>query len=108
VTAGQPLRAVTREETSRQHQPSPRWRYGRPLGPHPVLLLDVLAEGAERVSVRGHIRMNCDTCAYRIALPGFGGKVGRPQTPHHHPDDQPGPGSRPRAAPLTRPCEKNK
>jgi sirohydrochlorin cobaltochelatase len=31
--------------------------------------------------------MNCDTCAYRVALPGFGGKVGQPQTPHHHPHD---------------------
>jgi sirohydrochlorin cobaltochelatase len=43
-------------------------------------------------AVRGDIRMNCDTCAYRIALPGFSDKVGRPQTPHHHPDDPPGPG----------------
>jgi sirohydrochlorin cobaltochelatase len=31
--------------------------------------------------------MNCDTCAYRIAMPGFADKLGRPQTPHHHPDD---------------------
>ena len=38
-------------------------------------------------AVQGDIRMNCDTCAYRIALPGFGGKVGSPQLPHHHPDD---------------------
>lgn len=43
-------------------------------------------------AVRGDIRMNCDTCAYRIALPGFGDKVGRPQAPHHHPDDPAGPG----------------
>lgn len=40
-----------------------------------------------REAVEGDIRMNCDTCAYRIALPGFADKVGRPQTPHHHPDD---------------------
>ncbi|WP_200207378.1 uroporphyrinogen-III C-methyltransferase [Micromonospora coerulea] len=39
---------------------------------------------------RGDIRMNCDTCAYRVALPGFADKVGRPQTPHHHPDDPAG------------------
>jgi sirohydrochlorin cobaltochelatase len=38
-------------------------------------------------AVTGDIRMNCDTCAYRVALPGFTSKVGRPQTPHHHPDD---------------------
>jgi sirohydrochlorin cobaltochelatase len=33
------------------------------------------------------IRMNCDTCAYRVLLPGFEGKLGMPQTPHDHPDD---------------------
>jgi sirohydrochlorin cobaltochelatase len=33
------------------------------------------------------IRMNCDTCAYRVLLPGFEDKLGRPQTPHDHPDD---------------------
>jgi len=38
-------------------------------------------------ALTGDIRMNCDTCAYRIAMPGFADKVGRPQTPHHHPDD---------------------
>lgn len=38
-------------------------------------------------ALHGDIRMNCDTCAYRIAMPGFTGKVGQPQTPHHHPDD---------------------
>jgi sirohydrochlorin cobaltochelatase len=38
-------------------------------------------------AMTGDIRMNCDTCAYRIAMPGFTDKVGRPQTPHHHPDD---------------------
>jgi sirohydrochlorin cobaltochelatase len=38
-------------------------------------------------AVRGDIRMNCDTCAYRVALPGFTDKVGRPQVPHFHPDD---------------------
>lgn len=41
-------------------------------------------------ALTGDIRMNCDTCAYRVALPGFAGKIGRPQTPHHHPDDPPG------------------
>jgi sirohydrochlorin cobaltochelatase len=41
-------------------------------------------------TVHGDIRMNCDTCAYRVAMPGFAEKVGRPQTPHFHPDDHPG------------------
>jgi sirohydrochlorin cobaltochelatase len=38
-------------------------------------------------ALRGDIRMNCDTCAYRVALPGFADKVGRPQIPHYHPDE---------------------
>ena len=38
-------------------------------------------------ALHGDIRMNCDTCAYRIAMPGFADKVGQAQTPHHHPDD---------------------
>ena len=39
-------------------------------------------------ALRGDIRMNCDTCAYRVALPGFTGKVARPQVPHYHPDEE--------------------
>ena len=35
----------------------------------------------------GDLRMNCDTCAYRVPLPGFQAKVGAPQLPHDHPDD---------------------
>ena len=38
-------------------------------------------------ALRGDIRMNCDTCAYRVALPGFTDKVGRPQVPHYHPHE---------------------
>lgn len=38
-------------------------------------------------ALAGDIRMNCDTCAYRVALPGYTGKVGLPQTPHHHPGE---------------------
>jgi sirohydrochlorin cobaltochelatase len=38
-------------------------------------------------ALQGDIRMNCDTCAYRIAMPGFADKVGQAQTPHHHPHD---------------------
>ncbi|HEY7920550.1 MAG TPA: sirohydrochlorin chelatase [Streptosporangiaceae bacterium] len=38
-------------------------------------------------ALHGDIRMNCDTCAYRIAMPGFADKVGLAQTPHHHPHD---------------------
>jgi sirohydrochlorin cobaltochelatase len=38
-------------------------------------------------ALQGDIRMNCDTCAYRVALPGFADKVGQPQIPHFHPDE---------------------
>ena len=44
-------------------------------------------------ALRGDIRMNCDTCAYRVALPGFAHKVGLPQTPHHHPHEADGHGT---------------
>lgn len=40
-----------------------------------------------RETQHGDLRMNCDTCVYRIAMPGFEAKVGAPQRPHHHPDD---------------------
>ena len=38
-------------------------------------------------ALAGDIRMNCDTCVYRIALPGHQHRVGAAQTPHHHPHD---------------------
>ncbi|WP_375474442.1 sirohydrochlorin chelatase [uncultured Jatrophihabitans sp.] len=38
-------------------------------------------------TLAGDIRMNCDTCMYRVALPGFDHRVGQPQRPHHHPAD---------------------
>jgi sirohydrochlorin cobaltochelatase len=41
-------------------------------------------------ALHGDIRMNCDTCAHRVLLPGFEEKLGAPQTPHHHPDDPTG------------------
>jgi len=40
-----------------------------------------------REAVAGDIRMNCDTCMYRSAMPGFEARVGQPQRPHHHPAD---------------------
>lgn len=38
-------------------------------------------------ALHGDIRMNCDTCLYRISMPGHELRVGAPQRPHHHPDD---------------------
>jgi sirohydrochlorin cobaltochelatase len=49
-------------------------------------LADLVVE-RYREALDGDIRMNCDTCAYRVLLPGFADKLGAPQTPHHHPDD---------------------
>ncbi|WP_377268849.1 sirohydrochlorin chelatase [Peterkaempfera sp. SMS 1(5)a] len=40
-----------------------------------------------REALEGDVRMNCDTCVYRIAMPGFEDRVGAAQRPHHHPDD---------------------
>jgi sirohydrochlorin cobaltochelatase len=49
-------------------------------------LADVVIERYLEVG-SGDIRMNCDTCIYRSAMPGFADRVGQLQTPHHHPDD---------------------
>jgi sirohydrochlorin cobaltochelatase len=55
------------------------------IGPAPELADLVLARYRE--AVEGDIRMNCDACVYRVALPGFADKVGMAQRPHHHPGD---------------------
>jgi sirohydrochlorin cobaltochelatase len=55
------------------------------IGPSPRLVELVLARRDELRTQ--DIRMNCDTCMYRVLLPGFEAKVGLPQTPHDHPDD---------------------
>ena len=44
-----------------------------------------LVTGRYREALAGDIRMNCDTCAYRVALPGSGHLVGAAQRPHAHP-----------------------
>jgi sirohydrochlorin cobaltochelatase len=46
------------------------------------LLMERYAEAVE-----GDIRMSCDVCVHRVALPGFEEKVGAPATPHYHPDE---------------------
>jgi sirohydrochlorin cobaltochelatase len=50
-------------------------------------LADMVIERYDE-ALGGDIRMNCDSCVYRIALPSFEGRVGAPQHPHHHPDDR--------------------
>lgn len=49
-------------------------------------LADLVVERYDE-AIRGDIRMNCDTCIYRIAMPGNEHRVGEPQAPHDHPDD---------------------
>ena len=39
-----------------------------------------------REALDGDPRMNCDMCVHRVALPGFEHEVGKPATPHFHPD----------------------
>jgi sirohydrochlorin cobaltochelatase len=38
-------------------------------------------------AVSGNVSVNCDTCMYRVALPGFEHRVGAAQHPHDHPHD---------------------
>lgn len=52
--------------------------------------LAALLAGRFDEALDGDIRMNCDACLYRIALPGRETAAGAPQLPHPHPDDAPG------------------
>ena len=56
-----------------------------PLGASEALASLVLGRFDEARA--GDIRMNCDACLYRTALPGHEAAVGAPQVPHSHPDD---------------------
>ena len=49
-------------------------------------LADLVIERYDEALI-GDLRMNCDTCMYRVAMPGFADRVGVQQTPHHHPAD---------------------
>lgn len=60
-------------------------RYAGYFGPHPSVADLVVARYREALA--GDIRMNCDVCVHRVALPGFEEKVGAPATPHYHPDE---------------------
>jgi sirohydrochlorin cobaltochelatase len=55
------------------------------LGPEPELA--ALVRERYRETLRGDLRMNCDSCVYRVKLPGYEERVGMPQQPHHHPGD---------------------
>jgi sirohydrochlorin cobaltochelatase len=54
-------------------------------GPDDVLV-DLVLE-RYREALEGDVRMNCDTCVHRVAMPGFEAKVGATATPHYHPSE---------------------
>ena len=60
-------------------------RYAGYFGPN-ARMADLVVERYTE-ALRGDIRMNCDVCVHRVALPGFEEKVGAPATPHYHPDE---------------------
>jgi sirohydrochlorin cobaltochelatase len=80
-----PTRVASQAASWAAGHPGVEVRCADVLGPTPVLADLVVARWREALD--GDIRMNCDTCLYRIALPGQEDRVGAPQHPHHHPDD---------------------
>ena len=80
-----PDRIVAQAATWAEQHPGIQVQTAGLIGPSPNLV-DLVLERAGEIS-GGDLRMNCDTCAYRTLLPGFEDKLGRPQTPHDHPDD---------------------
>ena len=60
-------------------------RYAGYFGPN-ARVADLVVERYTE-ALRGDIRMNCDVCVHRVALPGFEEKVGAPATPHYQPDE---------------------
>ena len=72
-------------ETFAEANPGLEVRYAGYFGPV-ERIADLVVERYKE-ALRGDIRMNCDVCVHRVALPGFEGKVGAPATPHYHPDE---------------------
>ena len=68
-----------------EDNPGVEVRYAGYFGPD-ARVADLVLE-RYRESFEGDIRMNCDVCVHRVALPGFEEKVGAPATPHYHPDE---------------------
>ena len=68
-----------------QENPGVEVRYAGYFGPD-ARVADLILE-RYREAYSGDIRMNCDVCVHRVALPGFEEKVGAPATPHYHPDE---------------------
>jgi sirohydrochlorin cobaltochelatase len=68
-----------------EDNPGVEVRYAGYFGPDARVAAVILERYRE--SFEGDIRMNCDVCVHRVALPGFEEKVGAPATPHYHPDE---------------------
>lgn len=81
-----PDRASAQTTTWAADQPFVDVRVAQLIGDCDGLADLVIERYAEAIS--GDIRMNCDTCMYRITLPGFDHRVGQPQTPHYHAADE--------------------
>jgi sirohydrochlorin cobaltochelatase len=81
-----PDRAVRQAREYAAGNPDVTVECAGPLGDSDALA-DLVLERYEE-AITGDIRMNCDTCVYRVAMPGFEQRVGALQRPHHHPDDQ--------------------
>jgi sirohydrochlorin cobaltochelatase len=80
-----PDRIVAQSDAWAAEHPEVPVRVAGLIGDCDELAAIVLERYAEALGAQ--IRMNCDTCIYRVAMPGFEDKVGAAQTPHHHPDD---------------------
>ena len=66
-------------------QPGLEVRYAGYFGVDPHVADLVVERYTEALD--GDIRMNCDVCVHRVALPGYEEKVGAAATPHYHPDE---------------------
>lgn len=75
----------TQSEEFADENPETDVRYAGYFGPDARVADLILARYRE--ATEGDIRMNCDTCVHRVALPGFEEKVGKTATPHYHPDE---------------------
>lgn len=78
-------RIRSQSEEYAAENPGMEVRYAGYFGPHEKISDLVMERYAEATG--GDIRMNCDVCVHRVALPGFEEKVGAPATPHYHPDE---------------------
>jgi sirohydrochlorin cobaltochelatase len=80
-----PNRLVAQAQEWGARHPDVEVRCADVIGDCDLLAGAVAASYAEAVA--GPVLAGCDTCVYRVALPGFVHRVGQPQTPHDHPDD---------------------